>query len=63
MQHDVAVFFVPRRSILCERLLKSEGVYGDVTVADIPLDWVPLDTDILSLELESTFRVRTCLRS
>jgi len=54
----VSVFFIPQRSILCERLLKAEGVYGDLAIADIPVDWVPYDTDVLSLELESTFRVR-----
>lgn len=54
----MSVFFIPQRSILCERLLKAEGVYGDLAIADIPVDWVPYDTDVLSLELESTFRVR-----
>lgn len=57
-RHDVSVFFIPQRSVLCERLLKAEGVYGDVVIGDIPVDWVPYDTDVLSLELESAFRVR-----
>ncbi len=60
------MFFIPQRSLLCERVLKAEGVYGDVTIADIPVNWVPLDTDLLSLEQESTFKVgrarlRPCL--
>ena len=60
--HDVSVFFVPQRSILCERLLKAEGVYGDVAVADIPVFWVPQDTDVLSLELDAAFKVRPGIR-
>lgn len=54
----MSVFFMPQRSILCERLLKQEGVYGDVVIGDIPVDWVPHDTDVLSLEQENVFRVR-----
>ena len=60
--HDVSAFFVPQRSILCERLLKAEGVYGDVAVADIPVFWVPQDTDVLSLELDAAFKVRPGIR-
>jgi Sec1 family len=109
-RHDVSVFFIPDRSILCERLLKQaskdrlltysclqlsltswsglaaqqqggavmhaycrvlldvqrdcmvlqqEGVYGDIVIGDIPVDWVPYDTDILSLEREYVFRVQS----
>lgn len=54
----MSIFFIPQRSILCERLLKQEGVYGDVVIGDIPVDWVPHDTDVLSLEQEYVFRVR-----
>jgi hypothetical protein len=32
-------------------------VYGDIVIGDIPVDWVPYDTDILSLEREYVFRV------
>lgn len=59
-KHDVSVFFTPQRSLLCERLLKSEGVWGDLAIADLPVHWVPYDTDALSLELENVFRVRFC---
>ena len=56
-RHDVSVFFIPRRSLLCERLLKAEGVWADINIADIPVNWVPFDTDVLSLEIDTAFRV------
>ena len=40
-------------------MLEQRGVYGDIVVGDIPVDWVPYDTDILSLEREYVFRVST----
>lgn len=40
-------------------MLKQRGVYGDIVIGDIPVDWVPYDTDILSLEREYVFRVST----
>ena len=40
-------------------MLKQRGVYGDIVIGDIPMDWVPYDTDILSLEREYVFRVST----
>lgn len=57
-KHDVSVFFIPQRSLLCERLLKAEGVWGDLAIADIPVHWTPYDTDVLSLELDGVFKVR-----
>jgi hypothetical protein len=40
-------------------VLAQRGVYGDIVIGDIPVDWVPYDTDILSLEREYVFRVGT----
>ena len=40
---------------VCERLLEEEGVYGQVSLANLPLDLIPLDRDILSLELPDFF--------
>eukprot|EP00877_Chromochloris_zofingiensis_P013688 jgi/Chrzof1/8573/Cz03g16010.t1 len=55
-QHEFSVFWVPRRSIACERLLEEEGVYGDLVQGEFPFDLVPLDDDVLSLELDNAFR-------
>ena len=40
----------------CERILEQEGVHGNVTIDEFPLDLVPLDKDILSLELPEFLR-------
>ncbi|KNC96078.1 hypothetical protein, variant [Spizellomyces punctatus DAOM BR117] len=59
-QHGVkisySIFFVPRRSLICERVLEEEGVFGDVIVGEYHLDLLPLEDDLLSLELDSAFR-------
>ncbi|KAL5005557.1 hypothetical protein ScPMuIL_019013 [Solemya velum] len=41
---------------VCEAILEQEGVYGDVALAEYHLDLIPIDRDILSLELPEFFR-------
>ena len=41
---------------VCERVLEQEGVFGYVTIDEYPLDLIPLDKDVLSLELPEFFR-------
>ncbi|TPX34829.1 hypothetical protein SmJEL517_g02554 [Synchytrium microbalum] len=53
---DYSVFFVPRRTLICERVLEDEGVYGDISMGEYHLDIIPLDDDVFSLELEGSFR-------
>lgn len=60
-QIEHVVHFVPGRTIVCEKVLQEEGVYGDCTLADYPLYFIPFDSDVLSLELDSAFRVPSCL--
>jgi len=50
------IYFVPRRTMICERVLEDEGVYGDVTIGEYHLDIVPLDDDLLSMELDNSFK-------
>eukprot|EP01112_Ceratiomyxa_fruticulosa_P014948 TRINITY_DN4340_c0_g6_i1.p1 TRINITY_DN4340_c0_g6~~TRINITY_DN4340_c0_g6_i1.p1 ORF type:complete len:617 (-),score=127.38 TRINITY_DN4340_c0_g6_i1:93-1943(-) len=50
------VFFVPRRTMICERVLEEEGVYGNITVGEYHLDLIPFDEDVLSLELDTAYR-------
>jgi len=40
--------FIPRRSTLCERVLKTEGVFGEVTIKELPLQIIPLDKDVIT---------------
>ncbi|KAI8809867.1 vacuolar protein sorting-associated protein 33A [Cladochytrium replicatum] len=53
---EYSVFFVPRRTMVCERVLEEEGVYGEVTLGEFHLDLVPLDEDVVSMELDNSFR-------
>eukprot|EP00947_MAST-08B_sp_MAST-8B-sp1_P000483 g483.t1 len=49
--------FVPRRSFICEQVLKDEGVYADIRIVpDFQLGLIPFDDDVLSLEIESCFK-------
>jgi hypothetical protein len=51
-----SIFFVPRRSLICDKFLEDEGVFGDVAVGEFHLDLIPLDEDLLSLEMGDAFR-------
>eukprot|EP00192_Tetraselmis_astigmatica_P009005 CAMPEP_0117660092 /NCGR_PEP_ID=MMETSP0804-20121206/6782_1 /TAXON_ID=1074897 /ORGANISM="Tetraselmis astigmatica, Strain CCMP880" /LENGTH=621 /DNA_ID=CAMNT_0005466795 /DNA_START=43 /DNA_END=1908 /DNA_ORIENTATION=+ len=55
-QLEHSVFFVPRRTTACTRILEEEGILGDITIGEFPLDLVPFESDVLSLELGSAFR-------
>ena len=59
--HEFSVFFVPRRTIVCEKVFQEEGVYGDVVLGEYALDFIPFESDVLSLELDTAFRVRALL--
>ena len=56
---EYAVYFLPRRTIACERIFQEEGVYGDIVAGEFPLGFIPFDYDLLSLELGTAYRVRT----
>jgi len=53
---EYALFFVPRRTMIAERHLEEEGVYEEVTIGEYRLDLIPFDHDLLSLELEESFK-------
>ncbi|KAI9483036.1 MAG: Sec1-like protein [Benjaminiella poitrasii] len=48
---DCWLFFVPERTLICERVLEEEGVKGDITIGDYAMDWVPYEDDLISMEL------------
>ncbi len=53
---------MPRRSLLCEQRLKEKGVLNSFTnIDEYILDLIPYDGDLLSMESESSFRVRQSL--
>lgn len=53
LQHYL--YFTPRRSITCEHFLEEEGVYGDLILGEFYLEWVPLDSDLLTLAVPPSF--------
>ncbi|KAG5745615.1 hypothetical protein H9Q70_011688 [Fusarium xylarioides] len=54
--HDFHIFWVPRRTLVSDKLLEETGVLGDVNIAELPLSFFPLEKDVLSLELDGSFR-------
>ncbi|KAK3341757.1 Sec1-like protein [Lasiosphaeria hispida] len=54
--HEFHVFWVPRRTLLSDKVLEEAGVLGDANVAELPLYFFPLEEDLLSLELDNSFR-------
>lgn len=54
--HEFHIFWVPRRTLVSDKLLEEAGVLGDVNIAELPLYFFPLEQDVLSLELDSSFR-------
>jgi hypothetical protein len=37
------------------KILEEAGIIGDVNISELPLYFLPLDQDLLSLELEDSF--------
>lgn len=55
MEHEFSIFWVPRRTLVSNSILEEAGIIGDVNMAEFPLYLMPLEQDVLSLELESSF--------
>jgi len=53
---NYSLFFIPRRTMIAERVLEEEGVYEDLTIAEYQLDFIPFENDVVSLELDTCFR-------
>ncbi|KAL4448622.1 hypothetical protein ABPG75_005841 [Micractinium tetrahymenae] len=56
---DFSLLLMPRRTAVAERILEERGILGDVAIRDLPLDWVPLDDGLLSLERPAAFKELT----
>ncbi|VAI62078.1 unnamed protein product [Triticum turgidum subsp. durum] len=52
LQREYHLYFVPRRIVACEKILEEEKVHQKLTIGEYPLYLVPLDEDVLSLELD-----------
>lgn len=56
INHEFHIFWVPRRTLVSDQLLEEAGVLGDTSISELPLYFFPLEKDVLSLELEDSFR-------
>lgn len=51
------LYFVPHKTFICEQALRDEGVLDCFAeIGECQLDLFPLDTDVVSLELEASFK-------
>uniref|UniRef100_T1I6S3 Uncharacterized protein n=1 Tax=Rhodnius prolixus TaxID=13249 RepID=T1I6S3_RHOPR len=57
IRKECHLFFVPRRSQPCETRLQAKGVFGNFNfIEDLPCDIFPFDSDLLSMEVDLTFK-------
>jgi vacuolar protein sorting-associated protein 33A len=56
LRKHLHVAFVPRRTFICEQLLKEEGVFSDLSTSEFSLDIFPLDDDVLTMGLDSCYK-------
>ncbi|XP_056134403.1 vacuolar protein sorting-associated protein 33B isoform X2 [Lampris incognitus] len=50
------IIFTPQKFFACETVLEEQGIFGDVTTDEWAFYLLPLDEDIISLELPEFFR-------
>ncbi|KAM4630401.1 vacuolar protein sorting-associated protein 33B [Polymixia lowei] len=50
------IIFTPQKFYACETVLEEQGIFGDVTTDEWAFHLLPLDDDIISLELPEFFR-------
>ncbi|EXJ57131.1 lysine-specific histone demethylase 1 [Cladophialophora yegresii CBS 114405] len=55
VEHEISICWVPRRTLVSNKILEDEGVLGDVNVSELPLYFLPLEDDLFSLELDEAF--------
>lgn len=56
IQREYFVYFVPRRTVVCEKIFEEEKVHHLLTIGEYPLYVIPMDEDVLSFELDLAFR-------
>jgi hypothetical protein len=52
VEHEISIIWIPRRTLVSNKILEDEGILGDVSVSELPLYFLALEDDVLSLELE-----------
>ncbi|OVA06964.1 Sec1-like protein [Macleaya cordata] len=56
LQREYSVYFVPRRTVACEKIFEEEKVHHLLTIGEYPLYMIPLDEDVLSFELDVAYK-------
>jgi len=51
----IRVFLVPRKTLICEKILRELGVSGDIKLGEFGLYFIPLDYDLFTMELGSCY--------
>lgn len=47
---------MPRKTATCTTIFEEGGVLGDIILGELPMLFLPLEQDLLSLELETAFQ-------
>ena len=55
VEHEISIIWLPRRTLVSNKILEDEGVLGDVSISELPLYFLALENDVLSLEWEDSF--------
>lgn len=55
IDHDFSVIWAPRRTRVSDTVLEEHGTLGEATISELPLHFIPLEQDVLSLELDTAF--------
>ena len=55
IDHEFTIIWTPRRSRVSDMVLEEHNVLGEATITEFRLSIIPLEPDVLSLELEDSF--------
>ena len=55
IEHEFTVILVPRKNLVSRKVFEDAGVLGDISLEEFPLYFLPLEQDLLSLELNDSF--------
>jgi hypothetical protein len=53
---EYTIIFWPRRSIFCSQKIEDHNIYANVNIKDFNFDLIPLESDLLSLEMDFLFK-------
>ena len=55
IDHEFSIIWAPRRTRVSDLVLEEHGALGEATISELPLHFIPLEQDVVSLELENVF--------